>query len=353
MELWRDAYLKALDFYAGQCGPRELVSIYFGGGTPSLMPPDLIEAIIQKALDLWPYNEEPEITLEANPTSTEVQKFKDFKATGVNRISLGVQSLRGDALKFLGRLHGAEDVKHALDITAATFDRYSIDLIYDRPGQGLEDWRQELAETIPYANGHISAYQLTIKEGTAFEKQVRRGGFAMSDNEHSADLFEMTQEALSHAGMPPYEVSNYGPQGQESRHNLVYWHYEDYIGIGPGAHGRVTINDQKTVSEDVRKPKDWLALVDRQGHGSQALQPLSKSETFEEAFIMGMRLYAGANIVDMARAAHAELRDVLALDKIQTLQTEGLVEYDSAKYHLRYTAKGMMCSNALNGALLK
>lgn len=351
---WRDGYIRSLRFYAQNMVPRHLVSVYFGGGTPSLMPPDFVGAIIEEAHKLWPQQaQHVEVTLEANPTSSEIGKFQDFKAAGVNRISLGVQSLRDDALKFLGRLHGRDDVLRGLDVTASTFDRYSIDLIYDRPGQSLEDWNAEIDETLPYAHGHISAYQLTIKDGTAFEKQVQRGGFTMSNDDHSADLFELTQERFRTAGMPAYEVSNYGSAGQESRHNLVYWDYDDYIGIGPGAHGRVTQDGRKVATADHRKPKDWMEAVERQGHGSDGLDVLSADDVFDEVFIMNMRLYAGARLSGAEQRSGVAFTQKIDIALLAQYQAQGLVAYDPETTHLRYTKEGMLRSNTLNANLLK
>lgn len=320
---WLEAYLTSIRTHRDLMPDAEIISIYFGGGTPSLMKADDVGAIINEAAKCWTLAPDVEITLEANPTSSEMDKFKAFKAAGVNRLSLGVQSLQDDALKFLGRLHNSADVFRAIDIAHNTFDRFTFDLIYARPGQTLSAWEQELREAIPYMNGHLSAYQLTIKEGTAFERQVARGDFPPPDSDLGADFYDLTCDIMAAHGMPAYEVSNYGAAGHESRHNQVYWHYADYIGIGAGAHGRITYGGQKYAVEDHKRPSDWMAAVAAQGHGAIEHLPLSPEEQFSEMLMGGLRLTSGLDLNGMALRCGVNWRNQVDENKLNNLQREG------------------------------
>src|SRR5262245_38165171 len=242
---WRAALLRELDHYAAHTRGRRLTSIFFGGGTPSLMEPATVAAVIERAAEHWPLASDVEITLEANPTSVEAGKFAAFRTSGVNRVSLGVQALNDADLKFLGRHHSAAEARAAIDIARRHFARYSFDLIYARPGQSAAAWRSELAEAVGLAGDHLSVYQLTIEPETVFGAAHRRGELAVPREEEAAALFELTQERLGEAGLPAYEISNHARPGGESRHNLTYWRYGDYVGIGPGAHGRLTVGSEK------------------------------------------------------------------------------------------------------------
>src|SRR5262252_8891286 len=237
-ERWRDALLLELDHYAADTPARRLTSIFFGGGTPSLMAPDTVAAVIERAARHWPFAPDIEITLEANPTSVEAGKFAGFRSAGVNRVSLGVQALNDADLKFLGRHHSAAEARAAIEIARRSFRRHSFDLIYARPGQSAAAWRAELAEAIALAGDHLSVYQLTIEPETVFGAAHRRGELQVPEEEDAAALYELTQELLGAAGLPAYEISNHARPGEESRHNLAYWRYRTYAGIGPGAHGR-------------------------------------------------------------------------------------------------------------------
>jgi oxygen-independent coproporphyrinogen-3 oxidase len=238
---WRGALLAELEHYARDAQGRTVTCIFFGGGTPSLMEPETVAALIARVRDLWPVDDDVEITLEANPTSAEIEKFRAFRAAGVNRVSLGVQSLVANDLAFLGRQHDAALALAAVQLAAQTFDRFSFDLIYARPGQTLAQWRQELDRALEFAAGHISLYQLTIEPGTQFEQAVARGDFRVLDEERAAALYEATVARLGAAGLADYEISNFARPGQESRHKRTFWRYGDFVGMGPGALGRLSL----------------------------------------------------------------------------------------------------------------
>ncbi|MDX1736711.1 MAG: radical SAM family heme chaperone HemW, partial [Alphaproteobacteria bacterium] len=271
---WQDALLAELDHAFEESGERELKSIFFGGGTPSLMSPDIVYGIIDKALALWPSEKTPEITLEANPTSVERARFQGYRDAGVNRLSLGIQSLDPDVLKFLGRLHSVDQALHAIETAREIFDRYSFDLIYARPNQSIAEWQKELKDALEMAGDHLSLYQLTIEPGTSFHTRFRLGEFEMPDENLAASFYEITQSIMIDAGLPAYEVSNHARLGQESQHNLVYWRYQDYAGIGPGAHGRVYMRNGpqgagKYATFRERLPEKWLQSVQQNGHATR------------------------------------------------------------------------------------
>lgn len=345
---WREAYLRALSFYAQAYPKRRIVSIYFGGGTPSLMEPRTIEDILQHASDLWEFAEDIEITLEANPTSAELSRFHDFRAAGVNRLSLGVQSLDDDWLSFLGRKHSGDEARQAIALAQSIFDRMSFDLIYARPGQDLAQWRDELTRGLDIARsqggGHMSVYQLTIERNTPFYMRKARGEFVMPDEDLAADFFELTQELCAHAGMPAYEVSNHAVPGQESRHNLVYWRYGDYLGIGPGAHGRMCHgNKQIHALRDHYAPQRWLELVEENGRGAHDPDVLPEAEQAFEALMMGLRLYEGMNI-----GPFLQFIDLNALDM---LASQGMLCYEGD--HVRLLADGMIRLNSVLNLIYK
>jgi oxygen-independent coproporphyrinogen-3 oxidase len=293
---WRDALIRELEHYARATQGRTVTSVFFGGGTPSLMEPETVAALIARVRDLWPVAETVEITLEANPTSAEIDKFRAFRAGGVNRVSLGVQSLIADDLRFLGRQHDAAQALAAVEVARATFERFSFDLIYARPNQALEQWRQELDRALEFAAGHISLYQLTIEPGTQFEQAVARGDFRVLDEEHAAELYEATVARLGGAGLGDYEISNFARPGEESRHNLTYWRYGDYVGIGPGAHGRLTLDGDKIATRQHRAPEAWLDLVERNGHATRQRNRVPRAERLSEMLMMGLRLKEGVTL---------------------------------------------------------
>ena len=348
---WLKAYLQSIRTYQSLMPGREVVSIYFGGGTPSLMAPNEVRAIIDEVTGGWGVSDQVEITLEANPTSTEMNKFEAFRQAGVNRLSLGVQSLRDEALSFLGRLHSSDDVRRALGIASKVFDRFTFDLIYARPGQTLTGWKQELQEAIPLMKGHLSAYQLTIKPGTPFARQVDRGDLKLADDDCLADFYTMTSDVMTDHGMPPYEVSNYGAAGQESRHNMVYWLYQDYVGIGPGAHGRIGYAGQKFSTEDYKRPGDWMAAVQRQGHGAHGHAPISPQDQFEEILMGGLRVKTG---VDLDRA---ELKsgytwcDGIDTQRLQVLVEQGWLSFE--RNHLSPSREGWLRVDSILPYILK
>ena len=293
---WRDALLADLAHEAALTPGRPLGSIFFGGGTPSLMAPATVAAVLKAAERHWSFAPGIEITLEANPSSVEAAKFRALAAEGINRVSLGLQALDGEALHFLGRAHTVAESLAALDTAQAAFARVSIDLIYARPGQSEVAWLAELDRAIGFGTEHLSLYQLTIEPGTRFAALAAKGALPMLEPDDAARLFELTRDRTATAGLPAYEVSNHARPGAESRHNLAYWRYRDYLGVGPGAHGRR--GGAATVRH--RKPENWLSGVVRNGHGRESETPLAPSERATEALLMGLRLGEG---VDLARIA--------------------------------------------------
>jgi oxygen-independent coproporphyrinogen-3 oxidase len=282
-----------LAWEAARLGPRRLGSIFFGGGTPSLMAPETAAALIADARRFFTAEPDLEITLEANPTSVEAGRLAAFRNAGVNRLSLGVQALDDAALRALGRGHSTVEAVAALEVARALFPRLSFDLIYARPGQTLAAWRQELARALALAADHLSLYQLTIEAGTAYEALHRRGEIVLPDEDTAAALYDATGEAAARFGLAAYEVSNYAARGCESRHNLAYWRYQDYAGIGPGAHGRLMLGDTLLATRRHRAPEPWADLVERQGHGSGEDQAIAPPDRAREALLMGLRLAEG------------------------------------------------------------
>jgi putative oxygen-independent coproporphyrinogen III oxidase len=320
------AYDSELTYYRHMTGPRRVTSIFFGGGTPSLMPPDLAGQIIQKANDLWGIEKDAEITLEANPGSSETEKFKAFKANGINRLSIGIQSFYDDALRFLGRIHTAQEGQAAIAAAQKVFDRFSFDLIYARPNQTEKEWEQELRMAIGMSSGHLSLYQLTIEEKTAFYGAYQRGEWSLPDEDAAAALYQQTDDMMRDAGMPAYEISNYARAGQESRHNLTYWQYKDYVGVGPGAHGRWTYQGQKWASVAEKGPEKWVSrvLVDEgAGHGSAPFTLVSSDVRAGEAVMMGLRLTSGINPSCIADDSGILLSDLLNMDRVSELVSSG------------------------------
>ncbi len=347
---WRRALLADLEHAAEKSGTREVTSVFFGGGTPSLMPPETVAAVIGKIDALWGLAPGTEITLEANPTSAEAESFAGFAAAGVNRLSLGVQALDDAALKFLGRQHSAAEALDALALARAAFPRISFDLIYARPGQSLAAWQAELAEALALGPEHISLYQLTIEEGTVFHGAWRRGELTLPEEEAAAALFEATARQLEEAGLPAYEISNHARPGAECRHNLTYWRYGDYVGIGPGAHGRLTFDGAKRATREHRAPEAWLELVERQGHGWRQVEAITPEQRLAEMVMMGLRLSEGISRAALARELAAAPEELLPAERLRRLTGEGYLEVDDAG--LRATAAGRQRLDALLGYLL-
>ena len=326
---------------AAAAGGRTVTSIFFGGGTPSLMGPSTVGAILDAIARHWPLEPACEITLEANPTSVEAERFRGYRAAGVNRVSLGVQSLDDDALKFLGRLHSAEEALAAIAIARANFPRLSFDLIYARPGQTPAAWRAELTRAIAEASEHLSLYQLTIEDDTPFAALHRSGRLTIPDEAEARALWDVTQETCAARGLPAYEISNHARPGAECRHNLVYWRYGDYVGVGPGAHGRIGNGNIRRATMTERHPEKWLALVEANGHGRVVDDPLRKDEQADELLLMGLRLREGIELARYAALAGRNLNSA----RIATLEAEGLVEARDGR--LRVTAGGFAVLDAI------
>ena len=305
------AILDDLRAQAAGAGPHRLVSIFFGGGTPSLMTPDQVAAIVEAARALWPSEPDLEVTLEANPTDAEAGRFRDFAAAGVNRLSLGVQALDDGALKFLGRNHSAAEAIRAAMIAARAFPRLSLDLIYARPGQTEAGWAEELRSALALGPEHLSPYQLTIEPGTPFDLAVRRQAFAPADPDLAARLYETTQEVLQAAGFEAYEVSNHARgEAARSRHNLIYWRGQDYLGVGPGAHGRLTMGGVRIATEAERAIPGYGRQVREAGTGVTVREPLTPVEAAEERLLMGLRTLEGVPLVELQPLALAKLADL-------------------------------------------
>lgn len=337
-EAWRAAMLADLAFEARETPGRRLGSIFFGGGTPSLMPPATVAALIAAAEAQWGFDPDIEITLEANPSSVEAARFADLAAAGVNRVSLGLQSLDDAQLQFLGRAHDVREGLAALETAQSVFGRVSFDLIYALPGQGAEDWARELDRALGFGTGHLSLYQLTIEPGTRFAAMAARGELAPADPDEGAALYELTQTRTEAAGLPAYEISNHARAGEESRHNLTYWRYRDYAGIGPGAHGRRA----GVATQRHRKPENWLKAIGTAGQGIADQQDVTPAERGVEALLMGLRLTEG---VDLARIAELAGHDAVDRPAVERMENQGLVAMDGDR--LRATPAGRLVLNSL------
>ncbi|MGB7431533.1 MAG: radical SAM family heme chaperone HemW [Ahrensia sp.] len=323
-------------------GPRTVTSIFLGGGTPSLMEPATLAAILDEISKQWTVPSGIEITLEANPASADATRFRDYRALGVNRVSLGVQALNDADLKFLGRLHNVDEALNAVGLARDIFPRMSFDLIYARPGQTLAAWEAELREAVGYAADHLSLYQLTIEEGTPFKALYKAGKIQTPDDDTAADLYDLTQSVTAELGLPAYEVSNHAAPGAQSRHNLTYWRYGDYAGIGPGAHGRLTTAAGKFATETERHPESWLKLVREQSHAMTANTVLSLDDQAEEMLLMGLRLDEG---LDLARL-EALGGPAPTSERLQDMVDLGMIER-LGNARIRATAKGRPVLNAV------
>lgn len=341
VDRWRDALLNDLAHEAALNQGRRLSSIFFGGGTPSLMPPSIVAALIETATTHWAPTADIEITLEANPSSVEASRFADLALAGVNRVSLGLQALDDRALRFLGRAHDVREGLGALDVAQSVFDRVNFDLIYARPDQSEADWQAELAQGLSFGTDHLSLYQLTIEPGTRFATLVAQGKLTPADPDHAATLYELTQAMTQDAGIPAYEISNHARPGQESRHNLTYWRYGDYAGIGPGAHGRR--GGLATVRH--RKPENWMGAVARNGQGLQGEEPLAPADRAREALLMGLRLAEGVDLGRIAGLSGIAVDDLIDGQAVDKLSQMGLVERNQD--HLRVTLPAMLLLDAI------
>jgi putative oxygen-independent coproporphyrinogen III oxidase len=343
---WEAALLADLRHEAQAAGGEKLESIFFGGGTPSLMPPVLVARLLGEAERLWGFAPGIEITLEANPSSVETANFAALAGAGVNRVSLGVQSFEDEALRFLGRLHDAHEAVSAIEVAQRHFARVSFDLIYARPGQDETAWRAELERGLAFGTGHLSLYQLTIEAATRFATDVRRGVFTPLDDERAADLFTLTRDMTAAAGLPAYEISNHARPGEESRHNLAYWRYRDYAGIGPGAHGRRC--GMATMRH--RKPENYLAAIEASGHGLVEERALTRAEQATEALLMGLRLREGVDCADLTSRFGFAGGELIDEAKLALHSDLGLVATEGSR--IVVTDAGMPLLDALLGDLV-
>ena len=342
---WQAALLADMraeaELAGGQKADGALTSIFFGGGTPSLMPPALVAKLLEEAQTLWGFAPDIEITLEANPSSVEAGNFAALAAAGVNRVSLGLQAMDDETLQFLGRLHDAREGLKALETAQKAFERVSFDLIYALPEQTGKQWRGQLSRALSFGTGHLSLYQLTIEPGTRFATDVRQGGFAPLDDDLAAYLYTVTIEMTEAAGLPAYEISNYARLGEESRHNLTYWRYQDYAGIGPGAHGRR--GGMATLRH--KKPENWLSAVERNGHGTKEERGLNPSDQACEALLMGLRLTEGINLVDLSRRFGIAQEKLLVPRMLSQFADLGVIWRAGARVGV--TKKGMALLDAV------
>jgi oxygen-independent coproporphyrinogen-3 oxidase len=336
------AFATELATMRARTGPRAVTSIFLGGGTPSLMQPETVGAVLDAVARNWTVAANAEVTLEANPSSVEAARFRGYRAAGVNRVSLGVQALNDADLKFLGRLHNVEEALRAIGLARDIFPRLSFDLIYARPGQQPDAWAAELNQAIGHAVDHLSLYQLTIEEGTPFHALHAARKFAVPGQEASAELYAVTQEVTAAHGLPAYEISNHAKPGAESRHNLTYWRYGEYVGVGPGAHGRFVEHGRRVVTVAERMPETWLNLVEAKGHGVTGGETLTASEETDEFLLMGLRLTEG---IDLARYEELSGRP-FSPPRLTVLAEEGLIE-QIGNSRLRATPTGMIVLDAV------
>jgi oxygen-independent coproporphyrinogen-3 oxidase len=335
------AYLTELSHFASLAPGRAVSSIFFGGGTPSLMRPSSVAAIINAIAKHWGIAPDTEITLEANPTSVEAKNFAGYRSAGVNRLSLGVQALDDQSLKALGRMHSADEALAALALAKRHFDRVSFDLIYAREGQTAREWREELTLALDHAADHLSLYQLTIEEGTPFAARHEAGSLRIPDNDHAGELFSLTQELCEAAGLPAYEISNHARPGSESRHNLIYWRGHDYAGIGAGAHSRITADGAKRARSTIKSPEGWLTQVEASNHGIMSEETLSPEDAAEEYLLMGLRLAEGIDLARLAAIGGSALDE----GRLDALESDGLITRSGSR--LAATHEGRLVLNRL------
>ena len=343
---WQSAYLSEIERIGAETKGRVLRSVFFGGGTPSLMDPDVVDAILTKVRATWSMANDIEITLEANPTSVEAGRFAGYRDAGVNRVSMGIQALNDRDLKALGRLHSATEAMQAFDIARNVFNRVSFDLIYARQEQSLVDWKAELNQALALAVDHLSLYQLTIEDGTAFGDRYAAGKLrGLPDDDRAADMYALTQDVCGEAGFAGYEVSNHARSGDESIHNQIYWRYGDYAGIGPGAHGRLTLGGQRFATEAPSAPMGWLGQVRKDGNGDLERVPLRSEDQFAEFLLMGMRLNEG---VDLQR--YPDTASDILYRNINTLTDIDMISLKDSR--LKVTPRGRPVLNAVLRGLL-
>jgi putative oxygen-independent coproporphyrinogen III oxidase len=339
---WQAALVRELETQAAKLDRKPpLDSIFFGGGTPSLMPGATVAAVLKEAVRIFSFSPNIEITLEANPTSVDAARFRDYRAAGVNRVSLGVQALNDTDLRALGRLHTVDEAMRAVALAQQTFPRASFDLIYARPNQTVEAWDQELTRALAQGCTHYSLYQLTFEPGTPFHAMLTRGTMKELDVDRAASLYELTQLRMNAAGLPAYEISNHAKPGEESRHNLIYWRYGDYLGIGPGAHGRLTVGGKRIATTTLREPEAWLASVNAEGSAVDRWDDVAREDQGTEALLMGLRLSEG---VDM-RAIEERLGRQFSPTKLKSLERGGLIAQENGR--LSATPRGRLVLNAI------
>jgi len=344
---WIDAIVRELEWVAGlQGAERPIVeTVFFGGGTPSLMQGSSVQRTLDTIARLWRIANDVEVTLEANPASADAARFRDYRAAGVNRLSLGMQALNDRDLKMLGRLHDVAEARAALKLATANFDRVSLDLIYARPDQTLDAWRKELEEALAFGTEHLSLYQLTIEPATPFYQLHRSGALKVPDEGLAADLFELTQEVTAAAGRPAYEISNHARPGAEARHNLLYWRYGTYAGVGPGAHGRLELDGRRVATETEKLPERWRELVARHGHGLREQMPIASEDAAREQLLMNLRLREG---IDLDAYCERWGRCVDS-KRMAALVEQGLLRLEGER--LRATPRGRLLLNSVIAAL--
>jgi oxygen-independent coproporphyrinogen-3 oxidase len=344
---WREALLSDIRRSAAELPDRQVDTVFFGGGTPSLMPPETVAAVIEEIGKVWRLAPDAEISLEANPTSVEAGRFAGYSDAGVNRVSMGIQSLRDADLKALGRMHSVAEARAAFDIARKQFDRVSFDLIYARQNQTVDDWEVELSEAIDMAVDHLSLYQLTIEEGTRFGDMHARGSLRNLPNDTLAtDMYFRTQEVCDRHGLPAYETSNHARSGAESRHNLIYWRYGDYVGIGPGAHGRISVGGKKLATETYSDPTQWLEQVGKTGWGRKSVEAVTAEDQANEYLMMSLRLAEGS---DLNRYTSLKGDDLDAAN-LEEMLSGGFVSREGTK--IKTTPKGRPLLNAVLRQLL-
>ncbi len=349
---WVQALLAELKYFADQLPKTSLTSIFFGGGTPSLMAPTTVAALIEGASQHFLFTETIEITLEANPTSVEAKSFAGYESAGVNRLSIGVQSFNDSQLQFLGREHSADEALGAIELARRKFENISFDLIYALPDQTIDAWKGDLERALQLAGDHLSLYQLTIEPNTGFAGAVRRGDFQMPEEQVAEEFFNLTQEICREAGRPAYEISNHARPGYECRHNLTYWRYGQYLGIGPGAHGRLNLDQGRTALQQIKRPESWLEAVESRHHGTQQEFILESAVgRAEELLLMGLRLEEGVWLKNFENAVGKPLSDITDATRLLQLIEGGLLELDTSR--LQATAKGRLVLNSLLPEILQ
>jgi putative oxygen-independent coproporphyrinogen III oxidase len=344
-------YQSELEYYKENFSYQKITSIFFGGGTPSLMDPNLVDKIISNIRELWQVDEKTEISLETNPTSYEAEKFSEFKKAGINRISLGVQALNDADLKFLGREHNAKEAINVISSLKQEFANYSFDLIYGLPNKSLKLWQEELLESLKYAGKHLSLYQLTIEKGTKFYQLFKSGKLKMQNDDILSEHYKLTTNILKDHGLQRYEISNYAQKNSQCQHNINYWNYGDYIGIGAGAHGRVTKNGKKIATINYHLPEKWLDMVSKKNNGLMQENILSKEDIISEFLIMRLRLNQKLTNCEVNKICGKNILDILREDKLAILENENLLNF--SENHLEINENGFLLLEGILSEIVK